>query len=197
MNAIVDLTARAVSIITAIQTSLLRGSITQTDADKKTPATEKTSVLTILPEEFEAILKRIIDLEENVISGESKKSKEDSFSLRAVELVWISKREVDIPKAVEYTTTLSAALLQWIRKNWENGINDLRKEKGNYPTPFNWHKTISAILYRIPEERVQLAAALQYIPIEVVLALGGAVTKGMNSGFCNCGTLATRTRKTC
>ncbi len=178
MNAIVDLTARAVSIITAIQTSLLRGSITQTDADKKTPASEKTSVLTILPEDFEAILKRIIDLEENVISGESKKSKEDSFSLRAVELVWISKREVDIPKAVEYTTTLSAALLQWIRKNWGNGINDLRKEKGNYPTPFNWHKTISAILYRIPEERVQLAAALQYIPIEVVLALGGGSYEG-------------------
>ncbi|GAB3909239.1 hypothetical protein GCM10028803_46480 [Larkinella knui] len=178
MNAIVDLTARAVSLITAIQTSLLRGSVTQINSNIKINREKEISVLNILPKEFESTLKLIIELEENVILGESKKSKEASFTLRAEELVWISKREVDTPKSVEYTINLCVALINWIWNNEANGINDLRKEKGSYPTPFNWREAISNILYTIPEERVRLASALQYIPIEIVLALGGGSYEG-------------------
>lgn len=173
MNAIVDLTARAVSVITSIQTSLLRGSITQIGNYERRNYPVKNSVLNIPPEEFGSTLNQIIHLEENVQLGESRKSKEDSFRLRAVELVWISKRAVDVPVCVAYTTTLCVSLHQWIWNNWRRGINDMFDEFGAYPTPFNWRKVIKAILYEHPEERVQLALALQYIPIEVVLALGG------------------------
>ncbi len=44
---------------------------------------------------------------------------------------------------------------------------------GAYPTPFIWRKVIKAILYEHPKERVRLARDMQYIPVEVVLALGG------------------------
>ncbi|GAB3776627.1 hypothetical protein GCM10028818_22620 [Spirosoma horti] len=173
MNAIVDLAARAVSIITTIQTSFIRGSITQIDSANKINNNLKNSVLTIPPEEFEATLQGFINLEQDVNLGEHKKSKEDSFRLRAVELVWISKQEVDEAVSVEYTITLCIALQKWVWSNWHKGIIDLLHEYGPYPTPFNWRHVIKNILYEYPDERVRLALALQYIPIEIVLALGG------------------------
>jgi hypothetical protein len=128
--------------------------------------------MNILPEDFESTLKRIIELEENDRPDEHKSPEEESFSIRAFELVWVSEKEVDVKKAVDYAIRLCASLHQWIWDNWQNGIIELLKNHGEYPTPFNWREAIMAILYRYPEERVRLASALQYMPIQVVLALG-------------------------
>lgn len=167
MNAIVDLTARAISFITTIQTTLLKGAIALEKEDAK------ISILNIPLPRFETKLKEFIHSEQDIISGENKKSEEDSFSIRAAELVWISRKTTDKLKAVEYTCKLCAALVKWIWNNEKNGIFKLLEPWGRYPTPFNWREAISTILYNYPEERVLLARALEYLPIQVILAVGG------------------------
>ena len=166
MNAIMDLTARAISFITTIQTTLLKGAIA---LDKEEA---KFSILNIPPPDFETKLKEFIHSEEDIISGENKKSEEDNFTIRAEELVWISRRTTDKSKAVEYTIALSAALVKWIWENEKNGIFKMLESCGRYPTPFNWRGVISTILYKNPNERVQLAHALQYLPVQIILAAG-------------------------
>lgn len=167
MNAIMDLTARAISFITTVQTTLLKGAIALEKEDAK------LSILNIPPSDFETKLKEFIRSEQDIISGENKKSEEDNFTIRATELVWISTNTTNKSKAVEYTTALSAALVKWIWDNKEHGIFKMLEPFGRYPTPFDWREVISTILYRYPDERLHLARALQYLPMQIILALGG------------------------
>jgi hypothetical protein len=170
MNAIMDLTARSVSFITAIQTTLLKGAIASQREN------ENTSILNIMPGDFEKVLNSCIELEKNSFS-QREKSEEDSFSLKSIELVWISKKSIDIPVAREYASFISVNLVKWIWGNKKNGIFAISKSYGLYPTPYNWREAISRILYSYPEERLKLASALQYMPIQVILALGAGTFK--------------------
>lgn len=163
MNAIMDLTARAISFITTVQTTLLKGAIALGESD------ENIGILNIPPHEFEIKLKSFIQLEDINAS--------DNFSIRAVELVWVSSKTPDVSTAVEYTIMLSVALVGWISDNREKGISKMLAECGKYPTPFHWREAISSILYNDRDERVRLATALQYLPIQIVLALGGGNKK--------------------
>src|SRR5947209_4304568 len=96
MNAIIDLTARAVSFITAIQTTLLRGSIISGRE------LDKISILNISPKDFYKTFEYFIDLESNPKSEEYNKSEEDCFNIRAVELVWVSRKKIDKLLSVKY-----------------------------------------------------------------------------------------------
>jgi Patatin-like phospholipase len=170
MNAIMDLTARATSFITAIQTTLLRGSIALAEEDKK------SSILTLQVVDFKGTLERYGAAEQNKSSAGFKKSEEDSFQVKATELVWISRREIEVTEmekiSLDYTVVLSVNLFNWIDANRTKGFDALLNAGGDYPTPFEWRHAISKILYTYPEQRLALAVALQYLPIQIVLALG-------------------------
>ncbi len=157
MNSISDLAARAIAFITAVQTTLLNGEI---DQQKDTA---KVSILSIPPNDFKSKFQSLLQ----------NKSLEANFSNRAAELVWISNKEFDRVAAIEYTIQLSVKLIKWIEDNRPNGIAQLQELYGGYPTPYNWRIVLSRILYENPGERVILATILQYLPIQIILALGG------------------------
>ena len=157
MNSISDLTARAIAFITAVQTTLLNGEIEQ-EKD-----TARVSILSIPPDGFESTFRSLI----------RNKTLEDNFTNRAAELVWISNKKFDGAAILEYTIKLCVKLVKWLDNNRPNGITLLQESYGGYPTPYNWRIVLSRILYEHPGERVQLAIALEYLPIQIILALGG------------------------
>ena len=167
MNAVMDLTARAVAVITAVQTMLLKGAIA---ANREG---EEISILNTTPEDFEQLFQEFVSTDQQKHSERGKDAEEDSFAARAVELVWIRGGEADPKVSVEYTIFLSLRVKEWINKNKDQGIQRLKQEYGAYPTPFNWRETIKKILCDCPKQRLALATALQYLPIQVVLAVGG------------------------
>ncbi|MEP6746212.1 MAG: patatin-like phospholipase family protein [Bacteroidota bacterium] len=191
MNAIMDLTARAVSFITAIQTTLLNGAI----ADGK--KNQSVSILTLSFKDLGATLNLFSGREEaaqakdpdlppqkmasavpdhsEVVAGT--KIEEDGFAVKAIELVWVSKQkiapELMKQRSVEYAIYLSEKLVAWLNDNRAGGIEDMQQKNGNYPSPYTWRETIRKILYANAEQRKALAVALEYLPMQVVLALGG------------------------
>ncbi len=184
MNTITDLTARAVSFITTIQTVLLNGAISN-EREK-----EKLSILTIAPEEFSETMKRFIFTNKSDETADYKNLKKDSFGARAIELVWTSKETPDVALATRYTLSIAQALVEWIQNNErmqastitryhtkylnsEEASEPSANHYGTYPTPFIWREVIRKILYEYPEERVNLALVLQYLPVRIVLALDG------------------------
>ena len=167
MNAVMDLTARAVAFITAAQTTLLKGAI----AAKR--EAEEISILNTPPEEFEQLFREFVSTEQKKHSEEGNDSEEDSFAARAVELVWIVGGEANPDASAEYTIYLCLRVKDWITENKARGIQQLQKEFGTYPTPFNWRETIKKIVCEHPEQRLALAQALQYLPVQIILAVGG------------------------
>lgn len=189
MNAIMDLTARATSFITAIQTTLLNGAIGSGEKN------QSISILTLAAADLQAALLQYAAKEDAAQASSSAvpgrqdsktaeqdtdttllyQKEEDGFSVKAIELVWISQKKVDqkmmADLSLTYAVYLSGNLVDWLNANREQGIRHLQEVNGSYPTPFMWREAISKILYAFPEERVALAKALQYLPLQVVLAL--------------------------
>ncbi len=163
MNSITDLTARAVAVITAIQTALLNGEI---ETEKNSV---KASILTIPPDEFEKKFRALL----TNMDTQGKSDLKENFSKRVRELVWISNNEFDSDAAVNYTIKITCRLIGWLEINRENGITHLLKTSGGYPTPYNWKLVLDRLLYENPVQRSQLASVLQYLPIQIILALGG------------------------
>ena len=160
MTFLSELSARAIAFITAIQTALVNAEI---DAEK---TTEKTSILTISQYENPANeFIRVFDTEKL----------QEKFKDRATELVETSNWASDKQVSLEYALNLSANLVEWMGRNRKNGISDLHTSYGSFPTPFNWRITIENILYENPLERVTLAISLHYLPLQIVLAMGGGV----------------------
>ena len=158
MTFISDLTARAIAFITAVQTALVNAEI---DSDK---AAEKTSILTI-SDHAEPAQEFV-----RIFSDEQLRKK---FTDRGTELVWISSDKLNVEVALDYALKLSANLVEWISSNREKGISKLHDLYKGFPTPYNWKATIEKLLYDYPGERVTLAMALQYLPIQIILGLGG------------------------
>ncbi|HTE26965.1 patatin-like phospholipase family protein [Flavitalea sp.] len=190
MNAIKDLTARAISFITAIQTTLLKGAIADGKKD------QSISILTLSREDLEATLvlyatkeeaAQAIDPDKSPGNSSSKnrekiyaiplnKREEDGFAVKAIELIWMSKKKVDqkymVKWSVTYAIFLAGNLVKWINDNRKYWIANMQEINGNYPSPFMWREAISKILYADADQRVELAKALEYLPMQVVLALG-------------------------
>src|SRR3954463_10307482 len=157
MNVVTDLAARAVSFITLIQDTILKGSLTS-DANSK-----KVDIAEIFRTDFN---KKIHDY------IHACKENAESFKKRAIELVWISEKTPEGGKAVSYTIKLAVSLVDWICKNQEK-ICERLHSSASFPTPYNWREAISEVLYNDRDQRVVLATQLQYLPIQIILALGG------------------------
>ncbi len=157
MDAITDLTARAVSFITLIQDSIINSSVF---LKKENEHADIFETLRSFPTEYQ-----------HYIDEQVNRSKTD-FTTKAIELVWVSSKKPVETEALKYTVKLSTALINWMYEFKGELIKKL-KHCGSFPTPFNWREAISEILYSYPAERIRLARALQYLPIQVVLALGG------------------------
>ena len=168
MDAVMDLAARAVSFITLIQDTITKGSIaSQTD-------NEKLNLPEIFCTEFASKFKFYIGQCNNIDrSNEDSVNKPTNFEIRSLELVWISRKAPHVAMAVEYTVKLSKALVNWICEQKDGGIFRKLKYCATLPAPYNWREAISEILYKDSSECEKLASVLQYLPIQVVLALGG------------------------
>ncbi len=167
MNVVTDLAARAVSFISLILDTILKGSLNP-DADKKIPApgadNKKLDLAEILSQtDFNKKIKDYID---------SCKENAEYFEKRAIELVWISEEIPNGAKAVGYTIKLAVSLVKWICNNEKEMCEKLGSSDG-FPTPYEWRKAISEVLYNNRDQRVTLATHLQYLPIQIILALGG------------------------
>lgn len=158
MNAVMDLTARAVSFITLIQDTVLNGAL-HLDQDKN-----KLDIKEVLSENFPVAFEKYRKASSAIC--------QEKFKVRAIELVWISKKEPDEKKVVEYTLTTCNTLVHWIYTNKILETETL-KTCGSFPTPYIWREAIIEYLYAEKQERIHLSTALQYLPIQIVLALGG------------------------
>ena len=186
MDAVVDLAARATSFITLVQDIFVKGT------DPAVPP-ERIKLEAIFcadfRKEFEKSLAHYIRLDLKELKAiQQKRQKNEpeqeypepvsNFYKRAVELVWISSAEPDIAIAGDYTKDILVKLTAWIYSHREFLFGQL-KSTGSLPTPYNWRDAISNLLYTKSEgsaqleEPAQLARILQYLPIQVVLALGG------------------------
>lgn len=158
MNALMDLTSRAVSFITLIQQIALRISV------KKQPGT----INQIVKIRFSLIINEVI---EYLINADNTDNYEE-FSKRAIELVWVSNTKANEEKATAYTLQIFDLLQYWFKSIEDNeaftGIQSFKP----YLTPNEWRRLIREVLYTDANERTKLASALQYLPLEIILALG-------------------------
>src|SRR4051812_23847436 len=167
MNVVTDLAARAVSFISLIQDTILKGSLNP-DADKKILGADvgnkKLNLAEILSQtDFNKKIEDYID---------SCKENAEYFEKRAIELVWISEEAPNGAKAVSYTIKLAVSVVKWMCNNEKEICEKLNLGDG-FPTPYEWRNAISEVLYNDRDQRVTLAIQLQYLPVQIILALGG------------------------
>jgi hypothetical protein len=138
MNAIVDLSAEAVSYITLIQDLTRRRTeqkISHINADEK--------IITLTNQESSPCQERIS------------------------ELVWSSRGELPADKMNIWLSELATDLLQWLSIHVGNRVDDF------FAVPFAWREQIHDRLYADPESRWSLAAAIRYMPLQVIQATSG------------------------
>src|SRR6202012_4914926 len=76
---------------------------------------------------------------------------------------------------------LADELLSWLRTNLvSNASKDIQNRKEGlakdgtlYCTPYQWRNIIREILYTKPASRLTLVKALHYMPVQIILCLGG------------------------
>ncbi|MEO6917128.1 MAG: patatin-like phospholipase family protein [Chitinophagaceae bacterium] len=161
MDAVIDLTARAVSFVTLVQDTITSGTVTS-----KSPSLEKGLFDTLAL--FSKNCKRYLDKDERLAT---------ELLEKAQELVWVSHESPaeDLNNAIiDYTMKLSTSVIQWILSHQGTDVFKRLEDCESFPAPFTWREVISQILYSSPGQRSILAKQLQYLPIQVVLAAGGA-----------------------
>ncbi|MDB5120005.1 MAG: Patatin-like phospholipase [Sphingobacteriales bacterium] len=164
MDQVMDLTARAVTFIVLIQDTLILPE-------------------PIIPKKNEELIEEKIDSyskEQKVfhdfIRSKDKILKTECFEKKAREVTWVSmEKPEDEVRAETYTFDRCEALIHWL--NTEQNTPLVKKNLQSYqhyPSPSLWRETIREILYQYPEQRIELANVLHYLPLYLVLALGGA-----------------------
>ena len=157
MDQVMDLTARAVTFIVLIQDTL------------------------ILPEPINAGNNGEPGKMEEKVFHEFIRSKDEIlkteyFEKKALEVTWVSlEKPEEQVRAEVYTFERCVALIHWLNAGQHSHlvVENLHLCT-NYPSPSLWRETIREILYKYPEQRIHLANALHYLPLYLVLALGGA-----------------------
>jgi hypothetical protein len=103
------------------------------------------------------------------------------------ELVFISnsKRldfDTDITKPIDCFFSITQSLITWLEQQMRQQkkmgeAQEKRFRKGTVLyTSYQWRCFFREILYQRPEERLHLASILHYMPIQVILCLGGKVS---------------------
>ena len=150
MDAILDLTSRAVSLIELIQDSLLR-------IKKNNRIDISQSAGDNLFHEFVVFKKDIIDLK--------------YFRDNGTKISWVSVEPLSSEiLTTEYCYDRCFHLIKWINKKQNLIIFQQDFSTCKYfPGPEQWRKAIRTVLYTHKAERSKLADALQYLPIQIVL----------------------------
>lgn len=185
-----DLTARAVSLITLTQDTFLRVAAVNKELTEKKPPV-------VFGEEFEERFKAAITelkafekkCREQFDFDTSDEKKGLDFESKMFDLVWYSSQHVPEgdnntkQRAEAFLVTLCTNLSGWIvrhEKAIRQHIEKKHPEAASAVTenslvlpPYVWFHAISEILYCHRSERVLLAQKLEYIPIHLVLAMGG------------------------
>ena len=154
MDAILDLTARAVSLIVLIQDSLIK--YHESTSGQLIPFSLKDNVF----KEFTANKQEFLEL--------------SYFTDNGVKITYISMDEPECMRCAKiYCFQRCCGLIDWISKDSHKGF--LSEKLGtlkSLPSPEKWRDAIRELLYIHPSERVLLANQLHYMPLQVVLACG-------------------------
>jgi hypothetical protein len=159
MDALLDLTSRAVSLIVLIQDSLIR---IKKDV---TVAADTPSVNEDLFQEFIRSKEKVIGL--------------GYFQDNGSKISWISI-EPPLTEALpaQHCYNRCIELIKWINTKKNFAVFQQWFVSCKYfPAPEQWREAIREVLYSYDDQRILLADALQYLPVQIVLAAGKAVTK--------------------
>ncbi len=154
MDAIIDLTSRAVALITIIQETLV-----------KIAAPKPFSNFPFQVDE--QVFSEFITRKDDILIA-------SIFFDNGSSYVNINADESTYKIAqTSYCYTLSVQLIAWIRNTKDFEVFNKRFEcSPTIPAPDAWRESIREILYLHKEMRPSLAKALQYLPLQVILALG-------------------------
>ena len=155
MDAILDLTSRAVSLIELIQDSLLR-------IKKNSHKNVSQSTGDDLFHEFVIHHKDILALQ--------------YFKDNGTKISWISVEPLSNEDlTTQYCYDCCLHLIKWINKKENLSIFQQNFSSSRYfPGPEQWRNAIRKVLYIYEKERVKLADALRYLPIQIVLTAENA-----------------------
>lgn len=186
MDAVMDLTARAVSFITLIQETILRAAPLATKANAQGLVSEcklnfeeyfRKSLSAI--EVDEIMNSRSFEGEEKFKSAKAVNDLPASFEIKSfntkvMDLVWVVERQASSKEKKlirEYAVQICTLLVEWLKQEELDHL--LIDEGGMLASPQIWRNRISKIIYADTAKRVALAKLLEYIPIHIVLALHG------------------------
>ncbi|MCW3090544.1 MAG: Patatin-like phospholipase [Ferruginibacter sp.] len=176
MDAVMDLTARAVSFITLIQDTFLRASVPSAN-NELTPAVMDVYGNTF-PDRFNSYITIVKALDKEKCAGRTNGPDGErpvGFESKVLELVWFSNKSVDETGkqlAEQYVVELCTDIVLWINAN-QTAIIEKVGTFGAFSPPYVWREAISEIVYSDIDQRIALAVCLEYLPIHIVLALGG------------------------
>ncbi len=181
MNVVTDLAARAVSFITLIQDTVLNGSLKLAEAEQKkviVDEAERKGLLATKAMRTKPDIENVFctDFEKSFpLYIDSCPSNLVSFRQKAIDLVWVSLKAPHESRAVEYATNRCIAVAEWVYCHRVFLFERVRR-CGSFPTPYSWRQAIVELLYNDScKECLPLAEKLQYLPLQVVLAVGGGV----------------------
>ena len=101
-------------------------------------------------------------------------SKDPVFREKGIQLLLISNSTPDKDRITQALVHRELALLEWI---WDPAnlslLTDDQDQVDSLPSEERWRTKLNRLLYERAEQRLPLAAKLQYLPIEIVLAVGG------------------------
>lgn len=185
MDHIQDLTERAVSLITFMQDTIVEGTVHNGHPLPSTGILEVfgpgfATRFTGYVETVKACQRKSAEaLLQNGVVDTDYAHKFLGIERKVIELVWFSDRspatiEKDkMNRAEEFLLAVCRDLSVWISRN-AGALTQKQEELFDaFATPQTWRQAISRRLYQSAKERVQLAEDLEYLPIQVVLALGG------------------------
>jgi hypothetical protein len=156
MDAILDLTSRAVSLISLIQDSIIR---------LKTNCVEPADQVADTNLFYEFII------EQHSIT------KLDYFIENGVKISWISvEKPLDVPLTTQHCFDRCISLINWI--NTPENMAVFKNRFGlcqHFPSPEQWREALREVLYMHKGERVKLATSLQYLPVQIVLTVKNAM----------------------
>jgi hypothetical protein len=98
---------------------------------------------------------------------------------RIKDLIWHSATKAEFDHLSERYFSITLDLLKWLSVVIDTFESPLAEQKKTatevlvFRPPFFWRERIRAVLYTQPEERIVLAGKLEYMPLQVILALAG------------------------
>ncbi len=164
MDSVIDLSARAVSFIILIQDAIVAKELKY-------------------GKRSDSVINKILS-EKNLIKDLKPPDRDNNyekFVSRVIELFWV-RTSPDEEEAKIFVEELCEKLVSWLQSHSDT-IKSFKP--GDIPTPYEWREIISNILYALPvldenlnqeekiSEKLILAKILHYLPIQVVLAMGG------------------------